>query len=515
MANLIIPRKAAYFEPHEGSVVKLTDDFPKYLEQPLVRVSKDGVEGLESGYRSGIITVDGDDYKIKGCRPNRKITNTGEPYGSQFLNTAQYEAERTQEVREIFLKEGYQYPLEPVGFWVYDDILVDGEPTAATIYKIKGDTRLDEFIWWLEKDLVVSHIPKEHRDAAVQTFEIFGAMVGRLIRIFHNHSYSWNCPDSRSSNTNPGNIVVFSEDGKINFGLVDLDNSWMYNPHNESKLMEETQKSDLYDFKYRMHYRDIISGCGSRSLKHISMMMLKYFAKKVADLKFEWYREDIDFNSFESEDKITFNTIRDNFIAALNAGYKEPGMYIPEVSLQEVREFKSYIQTVGNLYRNKVKENLSVKLSQIRMEDEERKGGHWNIIDDGYGFSAKSLIRVMFDDWIPRIIVYTDHKGYCLEGVSPEHGMIEPDKQGFNKLAVLSSGIIPMTADEIAFHLKEVSEVLRWWDSDMKAEDENNVFPTREKLTNIYRETFSYGIERSELSDDEKSNLKTLLESLK
>lgn len=84
MVNLIVPRIKVYFEPHEGRTIKLTENLPKYLEQPLVRASTGSIEGIESGYRSGIITVDGQMYRAKGCRPTEK-TIYREPKGSQFF----------------------------------------------------------------------------------------------------------------------------------------------------------------------------------------------------------------------------------------------------------------------------------------------------------------------------------------------------------------------------------------------------------------------------------------------
>lgn len=534
MKTLIVPRKTIYFEPHEGSLIKLSENFPESLKQPIVRSLNGYINGFESGYRSGIIEINSESYKLKGCRPSERII-CHEPKGSQYLFMAQSEAETVQEIRQIYMKEGYTYPIEPIGFWIYDNILVKGEQTAATLYRIKGDTRLDEFLWWLEENLPFHFVPNKEMGSVQYMFEIFGVMTGRLIRVLHNHNYSWDWI-GRFSNAYTGNVVVYLDDSEnIKFGLVDVDNVQKFNPESESSLMKKMQEHDLRFFEARLFDYTILSGSRARKLKTIQKRMGKYVFHTFSNFENEHKliengidifqngesNNELDSFSFDIEAQLNRDNIRGSFFLGLGNGYKNPDMQVPEISLDYIKKFRQHIQTIGDSYKNKVKADVSKRIGSAlkilemkRKEEEERKYRHWRRIDDGYGFSDGSRISVMFDDWIPRIRVYSDHTQYCLEGVSPEFGMIEPDIQGFNKSDVFFRKAIPMTADEVSFHFEEVSEALRWWDSDMKSKDENNVFPSKDQMANLYREVFKYGLEKAQLPNQEKSHLMNLAEAL-
>ena len=111
---------------------------PDALKTPHVRVDVGNIQGYESGYRSGLLSVDSEWYKAKGCRPTNEDFHGG-PYGTQTYSFAQNGADKILERREVFLREGFSYPIEPIGFWVYNHIKFNGEPTAATLYRIEGD----------------------------------------------------------------------------------------------------------------------------------------------------------------------------------------------------------------------------------------------------------------------------------------------------------------------------------------------------------------------------------------
>lgn len=250
--ELLAPRKKIAFTPiYDSEFIPIASDLPEVLHQPMVRSQGKGLEGYESGYRSGLLRVGSELYKIKGCRPSGKIHGK-QPDGSQTLSLAQYEAGETQKIRESFIKRGFEYPLEPMGIWVYNFFKHNGEPNAATIYRISGDTRIDEFLFSLESipfDYLEGY-PREHIFSLIIRA---GIMTGRMLKIMHESGFSWDAnPDDDSSNANAGNVLIYR--GKKNLAIstpVDFDNTNSFQKSIDPIEYIETVKAiQSRDFKF-------------------------------------------------------------------------------------------------------------------------------------------------------------------------------------------------------------------------------------------------------------------------
>ncbi len=350
MTELIVPRKTVYFAPQEGRLIKFSDNMPECLGQPLARVPNGPVTGLESGYRSGILGSDRL-YKIKACRPSTKPYGN-EPKGSQTFSGAQYEVERTFEIREMFLEELGTYPLIPRGFWVYD-VLFRGEPNTATIYEIEGDTRLDEFLWWLEKDLPLVH--EIDYEGINPLFRTLGIMTGRLVRILHNHNRSWDriVGDGKNSNSYPGNVVVYrNHSNRLDLGLVDVDDSQVFNPSIDGALMKKTQKWELRFLMNVTHDYTVYSSSRLRKAKPISERLRRSAHKPIKDKT----DHDIGTEVSLSTDSVYHTMLRDSVVKGIEIGYNDPDTFVPEISLDSIIKLREYIQKLGKIFRREFKQ---------------------------------------------------------------------------------------------------------------------------------------------------------------
>lgn len=254
-SELLVPRNKIQFAPTDGRFVEFSAQVPDILRQPHVRASAGEMFGVESGKRSGLLRVDEQLYKIKGCRPSSRACGF-EPWGTQTFSLAQYEADKIAERREAFIREGVDYPLEPVGFWVYDDIQFKGEPTAATLYRAKGDTRLDEFLWWVEKQVPYKYLSTEIRGALLGIIEPIGVTTGQMLRFLHQNGFTWDSAykDNAPSNAHTGNVVIFPDSqGYVSVGLVDFDNSITHHQldvdENEDISPEKIQEHDYQNLR--------------------------------------------------------------------------------------------------------------------------------------------------------------------------------------------------------------------------------------------------------------------------
>lgn len=253
-SELLVPRKGITYKTlEEGRFIPISDDVPEILRTPMVRGQGGSILGHESGYRSGLIQIDGQLYKLKGCRPeegHRKDIFGAPipgPLGTQILGLAQFEADNTLKRREYFLSQGWEYPIEPVGFWAYDHFKFDGQPTGATIYRVKGDARLDEFIWHLER-APLAFAPGFEDVASENLFRI-GIRTGQALKTFHNGKFAWDWNEEKERrffNAHHGNVIIFPDTlGNAEIGLVDFDNSIKADKPSEASELKLVQEGDL------------------------------------------------------------------------------------------------------------------------------------------------------------------------------------------------------------------------------------------------------------------------------
>lgn len=261
--ELLVPRSSISFKPlEEGRFIALSNNVPEMLKQPMVRSEGGSLKGYESGWRSGLLNIDNQLYKIKSCRPVGG-RHGEQPRGSHTYSSAQFEADNTLERRDAFLRSGFDYPLEPIGFWVYDHMIFKGEPNAATIYRAKGDTRLDELLWWVEKS-PYEYASSEYLELLTKIFPRLGYQTGRILKHFHENNFSWDSsPIIKASNAHSGNVIIFPTDsGKVGLGIIDFDISTSCLP-GDPKELEETikviQKKDLDIFNAWMEKSEVVS----------------------------------------------------------------------------------------------------------------------------------------------------------------------------------------------------------------------------------------------------------------
>jgi hypothetical protein len=221
---LLVPRDKAYFQPAEGKFIPLQDGVPDILKTPHIRRRFGTLEGLESGYRSGLVVIDGKMYKLKACRPTGGDLN-GIPWGSQVYSAARRGADQLLRRREMFLREGFEYPANPLGFWQYKDFRYRGQPQTGIIYEIEGDTRFDELIAWVVEAPLSYASYKQFLPFKLVT-ENLACQAGILLSLMHHHDFSWDHDAPDSSNAHAGNIVVFrSKQNTALAALIDFDNS--------------------------------------------------------------------------------------------------------------------------------------------------------------------------------------------------------------------------------------------------------------------------------------------------
>lgn len=262
-STLLVPRKRISFSPSEGKFVPISDDIPDFLKQPLVRDKSGTIPGLESGWRSGLLTVEGQLYKAKGSRPlPGRLGN--EPKGTQTYSLAQYESDQVMRVREMFIREDLTYPIEPVGYWVYD-LKYKDEPTAATLYRVQGDTRLDELIWYLRR-IPEGILTDDLREKVEGLFRYTGQVTGYLLKLLHNNRFSWDTEgDDSASNAHAGNIVVFPDSkGSLRVGLIDFDNAQTFDPEDEEAEVKKSQQEDLNVLQKWVKDSVVVSGARAR-----------------------------------------------------------------------------------------------------------------------------------------------------------------------------------------------------------------------------------------------------------
>jgi hypothetical protein len=288
VTELLVPRRTIHFKAlPEGRFIPLRGNTPPFLQQPMVRSLCGDIKGYESGYRSGLIRHQGALYKIKGCRPEPG-QRLGQPRGTQTLATAHYEVDSVLERSEVFVKEGFEYPIIPIGIWVYDHHFFDNQPTAATIYQVKGDTRMDEFIWWAERAPLRKDLPGIN-ELQNTLMTLFGLMSGKLLRVLHNHHFTWDADrESAGMNAHAGNIVIFpGQDNLVKLALVDFDNSIDYKKIDPKELSNELVFQKMTEYK-RLEERILEGWVFSRSRTFISNFplyeekMIHRFFKAVA-----------------------------------------------------------------------------------------------------------------------------------------------------------------------------------------------------------------------------------------
>lgn len=237
-----------------------------WIEKHLCKHSKDlPVPALWSGRRSVLVQdpLSRKMYRIKGAaidpynpepiieKDNVRIN------GGQKLYNAICEARNSSCLNNILGDVGIEPVMIPIGIWKYPTLCRKLRP-AASVFEVKGDTRLDELVIVLES-LVSQRIKGRQytcnwsmffEDAVPLMFEV-GVITGRLKGLMDRRGMVWG-HDKGNTNAHWGNVVLYRDADKLRVNLVDLDMAGIkgdYTKQEMRKLQKEEYKDVITDMK--------------------------------------------------------------------------------------------------------------------------------------------------------------------------------------------------------------------------------------------------------------------------
>lgn len=211
------------------------------------------VNAYESGTRSALFELNDEAFRGKGVAPEEGrflefSPGSGRfvPFGTQLLEHAEDELLMAEQVGQGFNKLGLPYPMHPLNSIVYD-YEFEGNPCGGGIFRVDGDTRMDELLYAIE-----SKVPYQYlTDVEVRHI---GGILGRLmgqtgqtVKLFHQLKFVWNQGINNASNSHLGNIVVFNSGESAAVAPIDLDGAtkkpgtglyWLLE-HNDDEISEE------------------------------------------------------------------------------------------------------------------------------------------------------------------------------------------------------------------------------------------------------------------------------------
>lgn len=268
--GLLMPRPDLRLGSVSGRVIALygNNTIHKVFPQPLVRFPEhiDGykldeppsfIGGYGSGRRSALVK-NGEAYKIRGCAVAAALMvrdyhkerrgHPDEPFGGDTLPVVCAGLAQTAYVRDMLRKHEMPFPLEPIGLFEYDagfrpaecaewDAVFDlireftffknpekmpgfrqfakkPVPLAASVFRINGDTRLDE----------IAACPNRSEEAIQEIAYRFGLMAGAEKRVLSDVCWG--------DNSNIGNYVIYEHGSHVYLSMVDFDGEWFSHQSN-------------------------------------------------------------------------------------------------------------------------------------------------------------------------------------------------------------------------------------------------------------------------------------------
>src|SRR3989338_4361713 len=231
-----------HFNYSGGIVGKLAKLFSKTL-------NSNSIPGLWSGYRSALVQ-DPDTkklFRLKGISLNPQnpisVEMSGGMYkieGGQEKQSAEFEQKMSERFNKVLEDAGIEPVMRVKGMWKYP-VLARRVRPAASVVEVKGDTRLDELLFIMErlalnkmytgntKDLengmkrveigeLTFHGEDFHKHAK-NLFHNIGYVVGRLKRLMDKSGQTWSS-DYEQTNAHIGNIALYNGTDKLRVGLV-------------------------------------------------------------------------------------------------------------------------------------------------------------------------------------------------------------------------------------------------------------------------------------------------------
>lgn len=192
----------------------------------------DHIPALWSGYRSAITidTLTGKLYKLKGIgffgSIAGYITEEDHAYvnGGQFLRNTHYERKYSQQFNHVLREEGIEPVMEYAGTYKFPFRNRIGQ-VAASIMEVKGDTRLDELLYALERGVHGLDINTKG-GYSLKFFPFYyelGLAIGQLKNLMDKSNMAWS-DNTERTNAHIGNVVIYRADEQhLGIGFVDFD----------------------------------------------------------------------------------------------------------------------------------------------------------------------------------------------------------------------------------------------------------------------------------------------------
>lgn len=201
--------------------------------------------GFRSGPRSALLTVNGETFKVEGCRIEKafgkgrfyRTENRATPVGGYLLSVVQKRIEAIRGINKRLKEEGWPVPYEPeaimhygkefrfspYGIWGPLVKLAGGkqysvqEELAAPVMRIKGDTRLSEFY----------PLKPNHSGAVREIAFNLGLMAGAQDRKMGARGTNA-ITNPKTLNRYLQNFVIFFEDEEVYVTKVVDENAFLY-----------------------------------------------------------------------------------------------------------------------------------------------------------------------------------------------------------------------------------------------------------------------------------------------
>jgi hypothetical protein len=206
-------------------------------------IQVDPLPAIWSGYRS-VLVSDGNGglYRLKGVslnpqKPEIKDFENGdwEVWGGQLRYSGQYEKQYSDKFNKVLREAGIEPVMTCKGFWHYPK-RAKRYPLSASVVKVEGDTRLDEFMLLVEQYLISrlggkrgEKIPLNSLGAKLtrnigNLYRDIGFIVGGMKALMDKNNQTWSSTNARS-NAHVGNVVLYNGTDKVKVGFVDFDAS--------------------------------------------------------------------------------------------------------------------------------------------------------------------------------------------------------------------------------------------------------------------------------------------------
>lgn len=187
------------------------------------------VNAYESGTRSALFELNGVVYRGKGVAPEEGRVlefspGSGRfvPFGTQLLEHAEDELLMAEQVGKGFGKLDLPYPMHPIDSVEYD-YQFEGQPCGGGIFRVDGDTRMDELLYAVESKVPYQYLTDIEARYIRRLLGSLMSQTGQAVKLLHQLKFVWNQGINNASNSHLGNIVVFNSDGSASVAPIDLD----------------------------------------------------------------------------------------------------------------------------------------------------------------------------------------------------------------------------------------------------------------------------------------------------